>query len=44
MSTGLWIVLCVLLFFAGEVAMLFIIALLSANKEANNGDKRKEKR
>lgn len=44
MDIGLVIALCVLSFVAGEFAMLFIVALLSAGKEDDNCDERKEER
>lgn len=39
MSTGLWVFLCVLLFVVGEIAGMFIFALLTANEEGDNGNK-----
>ena len=43
-STSILILLCILCFVLGELVMLGVIALLSANKEDKNGDKRKKKR
>lgn len=38
-STGTLILFCLISFVLGEGAGIFIIALLSANEEDNNGDK-----
>ena len=43
-STELVVVFCVIAFLLGEGVAFFITALLSANKEENNVDKRKKKR